>query len=196
MNKPLKTCKRLLKPFAYLCLGASSGGAALASEFNYIQVHGMQASYGDISGFDLRGGFGWEAFFTELRYRNLEDTAGDNKLEDERWNVSLGYSMSVSQNIRVDVRANYGSIELVGTSPAGCFISKPKYQGLSSYIHYDYSRDVRLYGGLEWQNLPDNADQKAYHLGAMYQFEAVAIGAEYTKYSDTDAISLFARYQF
>ena len=128
MNKPLKTCKRLFKPIAYLCLGASSNGAALASEFNYIQLHGMQASYGDIPGFDLRGaelrgGFGWEAFFTEFRYRNLEDTAGDNKLEDERWNVSLGYSMPVSQNIRVDVRANYGSIELLGTSPAGYFMA-------------------------------------------------------------------------
>jgi hypothetical protein len=75
-------------------------------------------------------------------------------------------------------------------------MSKPKYEGVSSFIHYDYSEELNLYAGLEWQNLPNNADQKAYHLGGMYTLNWASIGAEYTKYSDTDAISVFVRYEY
>lgn len=175
--------------------------SASASDLNFLQIHGMQATYGDIPGFDLRGaevrgGFGWKNVFTEFRFRKLDDTSGDRKLEDERWNISLGYSYNLSTNLRADIRANYGSIELEGSSPTEYFISKPKYEGISGFIHYDYSDRLNLYGGLEWQNLPNNADQKAYHLGAMYEFDWMFVGAEYTKYSDTDAISLFVRYEY
>lgn len=201
MNIIQTNFKTKFGPLAFVILGSISNPSAQASEFNFIQLHGMQATYGDIPGFDLRGaeirgGFGWNQLFTEFRYRNLDDRSGDRKLEDERWNISVGYAWPLTANLSVDMRANYGSIKLEGHGPDEYFISKPKYEGLSSYLHYSYSANINLYGGLEWQNLPENADQKAYHLGAMYQFEVITLGAEYTKYSDTDAISLFARYQF
>lgn len=201
MRNFLHTYKTQLTSIALVVWGGTLSTTVLASDFNYIQVHGMQATYGDIPGFDLRGaeiraGFGRNRLFTEFRYRNLDDKSGQRKLEDERWNISLGYAWPVSSSMKIDLRANYGSIKLEGSGPNEYAISKPKYEGLSSYIHYAVSDSVKLYGGLEWQNLPENADQKAYHLGARYQFGVVSVGAEYTKYSDTDAISLFARYQF
>ena len=42
----------------------------------------------------------------------------------------------------------------------------------------------------------EGSDQKAYHLGARYKPDTFSFGTEYTKYSDSDAISLFARYSF
>jgi len=191
----------LIRQAIYLSFSGALSLPVVASDFNFIQVHAMQATYGDIPGFDLRGaelrgGYGWENLFAEFRFRNLDDRSGNRLLEDERWNISLGYSHRLSNRLRADIRANYGSIELVGSSPTELFMSKPKYEGISSFVHYDYSETLNLYGGLEWQNLPNNADQKAYHLGAMYKVSWVTLGAEYTKYSDTDAISVFVRYAY
>lgn len=201
MKTTFNTHKTKLKTAALMAAFCTVSDPALASDFNFVQVNAIQASYGDIPGFDLRGleyraGVGWDQIFTEIRYRNVEDTSGERKLEDERWNISLGYLFPVSTNISVDVRVNHGSIRLKGSSPTEYFISKPKYEGLSSYVYYAISSNARLYGGLEWQNLPENADQKAYHLGASYAFELLSVGVEYTKYSDTDAISVYTRYRF
>ena len=70
------------------------------------------------------------------------------------------------------------------------------YYGGSGFFHYSFTSDMILYAGLEYQNLKDAPDQKAYHLGANYSFDALSVGTEYVKYSDSDALSLFLRYSF
>lgn len=197
----LNSTKKTLSTVAALTTCMLCSVAQAESDYNFVQAHILQADYADIpgftlQGFELRAGFGLDNVFTEARYRDLRDSVGESNLDESRWNISLGYAIPLTSETRMDVRVNYGKIDIEGIAPNASLKSTPNYEGVSSYIYHTVDQNIEVYGGLEWQNLPHNADQKAYHLGAMYQFSELSLGTEYTKYSDSDAMSLFVRYEF
>ncbi len=83
-----------------------------------------------------------------------------------------------------------------GRSPQGNLDARIDYFGLSGYVHHQLSEKLRLYAGLEQQNWQGWSTQKACHRGSSYRLDWFSVGAEYTKYSDSDALSLFMRYDF
>lgn len=197
----LRTIKSSALVAMAIIAGTFSPMALADSDYNFIQAHALRAEYADIPGFTLKGyelraGLGWENFFTEFRYRDLSDTPDERELDESRWNLAIGYVIPITIKTRLDFRLNYGKYDVVGKAPDASLKLDPSYEGISSYVYHAFNPDIEVYGGLEWQNLPDDTDQKAYHLGAMYNFADISVGAEYTKYSDTDAMSLFVRYEF
>ncbi len=182
-------------------LVAMSATAQATDVYNYVQLHGMQAEYADMPGFTLRGaevrgGFSVGQIFSEVRYRDMRDSPDTRKLDEDRWNVSVGYAFPSSSRTHFDIRLNYGELTLDGRSPQGDLAARIDYFGVSSYMHFQFSEKLRFYAGLEQQNWQGWSTQKAYHLGSSYKFDWLSVGAEYTKYSDSDAISLFVRYDF
>lgn len=193
-------CKKPGMAFAAVLLTLSAPAVA-ADTYNYVQLHGLQAEYADIPGFSLRGaevraGFSVGQIFSEIRYRDTRDKPDTRKLDEDRWNVSVGYAFPSSTKTHFDLRLNYGELRLDGRSPGGDLAARIDYFGVSGYMHYQFSEKLRFYAGLEQQNWQGWSTQKAYHLGSSYKLDWFSVGAEYTKYSDSDAISLFIRYDF
>ena len=172
------------------------------SIYNYVQAHALRSKYANLEkftlkGFEVRGGFKVGRVFSELRYRDLTDKPDSRKLDEDRWNVTLGYAFPSSSRTHFDLRLNYGEVNMKGTSPQGGLKLGVDYFGLSGYVHHQLSEKTRVYAGLEQQNWQGGGStQKAYHLGVARKLDWISVGAEYTKYSDSDAISLFARYSF
>jgi predicted porin len=67
---------------------------------------------------------------------------------------------------------------------------------LESNVRHNITPNWEVFAGLEWQFWDEDSDQKAYNLGAQYKWNSIALGAEYTKYSDSEVFGLYARYQF
>jgi hypothetical protein len=173
----------------------------MADGYNYIQLHALRAEYADMPDFTLHGaevraGFSVGQVFGEFRYRDTRDKPDVRKLDEDRWNVSLGYAFPSSSKTHYDLRLNYGELSLDGRSPNGDLAARIDYFGLSGYVHHQLSDRWKLYAGLEQQNWQGWSTQKAYHLGSSYRWSWLSVGAEYTKYSDSDALSLFLRYDF
>ena len=185
---------------------AASVGLLLSSpvqsdDYDFIQVNAVQAEYAahpmfTFRGVELRASKGWRNFFTELRYRDLTDDSQGLDMEEKRWNASLGYAIPISERTRVDVRANFGDVELTLSKSQRTLQQSSDYSGVSTFIHHAVSARVDLFAGLEYQSWDKDFDQKAYHLGSNYRFDRLTLGAEYTKYSDSDAINLVLRYSF
>lgn len=178
-----------------------SAPVVMADDYNYVQVHGLRAEYADLPGFTLlgaevRAGFSLGQVFGEFRYRDTRDKPDARKLDEDRWNVSLGYAFPSSRKTHYDLRLNYGELGLDGRSPQGNLKARIDYFGISGFVHHQATEKLRFYAGLEQQNWQGWSTQKAYHLGSSYKLEWFSVGAEYTKYSDSDAISFFIRYDF
>lgn len=172
-----------------------------ADDYDFIQVNAVQAEYAahpmfTLRGAELRASKGWKSFFSELRYRNLTDDSQGLDMKEERWNASLGYAISLSEHTRVDVRGNVGDVELTLSNSQRKLQQSSSYSGVSTFIHHAASDRLDLFAGLEYQSWDKDFDQKAYHLGVNYRFARLTLGAEYTKYSDSDAINLVLRYGF
>ena len=172
------------------------------SIYNYVQVHALRSEYANaekftLKGFEVRGGFKVGRVFSEFRYRDLTDKPDSRKLDEDRWNVTLGYAFPSRSRTHFDLRLNYGEVNMDGRSPMGNLEVGVDYFGVSAYVHHQLSDKTRLYAGLEQQNWQGwGSTQKAYHLGVERKLAWMSLGAEYTKYSDSDAMSLFARYSF
>lgn len=180
---------------------AAPHAAAANYDYDYIQLHAQQSEYAFLSdfqlqGFEVRAGYSWDNLITEVRYRDLSDSHNNLKLDDDRLNLSVGWALPLWSETHVDVRLNYGDINLRGRGPDGEYKGDDQYWGVSSYLHHQLTDRVNLYAGLEVQDWKESTNQKAYHLGARYRFNQLSVGAEYTKYSDSDAISVYARYSF
>ena len=194
--------KNTLATLALVAISAGMSSAHASQDYDFLQVQGVvKSEYSDIdqfglTGFEIRGSKRWHNFFSELRYRDLSDTDDGLKLEENRWSASLGYIMPFSDNLHFDMRANYGNIEAELSNQNEQVGFDINYYGVSGFTHYSVTEEINIYGGLEYQSLKDAPDQKAYHLGASYSFEMLSVGAEYVKYSDSDALSLFLRYSF
>ncbi|MAG76388.1 MAG: hypothetical protein CL811_06460 [Colwelliaceae bacterium] len=194
--------KNILSRLAILSLPIVFSTAQASQDYDYLQLHGIvKSEYSDIdqfglTGAEVRASKRWRNVFGELRYRDLSDKHEGIKLEEDRWSASLGYVAYYSESLHFDIRANYGNIEAELSYEYGSAGFDTDYYGGSGFVHYNVLDNVNLYAGLEYQNLKDAPDQKAYHLGSTYTFNALSVGAEYVKYSDSDALSLILRYSF
>ena len=194
--------KSIASTISIIALSVSGLSANASQDYDFLQAHGIvKSEYADIdqfglTGFEVRTSKRWQNVFGELRYRDLNDTKNGIKLEEDRWNTSLGYIIPFSEHLHFDVRANYGNIEAELSNNNGHTGFDVDYYGGSGFIHYTVAQDINLYAGLEVQNTKDAPNQKAYHLGANYAFGKLSLGTEYIKYSDSDALSLFLRYAF
>lgn len=197
--------KTILASLSLVGAMTMASSAFAAQDYDFVQLNGVvKSEYSDIDEFDLKGfelrgskSFG-SNFFGELRYRDLDDSFSGVDFDESRWNASLGYVIPMSNKVHFDVRANYGDIDVELSNGDESIGFDTKYYGVSGYAHYGLTQDINLYAGLEYQKLDidEGDDQKAYHLGATYTFDAVSVGTEYVKYSDSDALSLFVRYSF
>ena len=172
-----------------------------ADDYDFFQVNAVQAEYAahpmfTFRGAELRASKGWKSFFTELRYRNLTDENQGLDMKEKRWNASLGYAVPLSERTRIDLRANFGDVELTLSNSQRKLQQSSNYSGVSTFIHHAVSDRVDFFAGLEHQSWAKDFDQKAYHLGGNYQFDRLSLGAEYTKYSDSDTINIVLRYSF
>jgi hypothetical protein len=172
-----------------------------ADDYDFLQVNAVQAEYAahpmyTFRGAELRASKGWRSFFSELRYRSLTDESQGLDMKEKRWNASLGYAVPLSERTRIDLRANVGNVELTLSDSQRKLQRSSKYSGVSTFIHHAVSDRVEFFAGLEHQSWDKDFDQKAYHLGSNYQLDRLTLGAEYTKYSDSDAINLVLRYSF
>jgi hypothetical protein len=194
--------KTLLTAISSVILTVGALPAEASNEYDFLQIHGVvKSEYSDIdqfglTGFELRASKRLDDVFAELRYRDLDDTDNGLTLEENRWSASVGYIVPYSASLHFDIRANYGNIEAELSNSFESVGIDVDYYGASGFIHYEIIEPLTVYAGLEYQNLKDAPDQKAYHLGTTYSFNALSLGAEYVKYSDSDALSLFLRYSF
>ena len=194
--------KKILTALSLLACTAGLSSANAAQDYDFLQVHGVvKSEYSDVAqfdlkGFELRGSKSWGNVFTELRYRDLSDSDNSTDFDENRWSASVGYILPFSKQLHFDVRANYGNIDAEISNQNGQVGFDVDYYGASGFAHYGVTSNFDVYAGLEYQNIKDAPDQKAYHLGATYAFDALSIGTEYVKYSDSDALGLFLRYSF
>lgn len=194
--------KTILTTLSIVALSVGLSSANASQDYDFLQAHGVvKSEYSDIDqfklkGFEVRGSKRWKNVFIDLRYRDLDDKDDGLKLEENRWSASLGYVIPFAKNLHIDVRANYGNIEAELSNSFKSEGFDENYYGGSGFVHYSFTSDINLYAGLEYQSLKNAPDQKAYHLGVNYLFDALSVGSEYVKYSDSDALSLFLRYSF
>ncbi|MFK8042952.1 hypothetical protein [Congregibacter sp.] len=182
-------------------LGLMLSGPLQAEDYDFFQVNAVQAEYAahpmfTFRGAELRASKGWGSFFSELRYRNLTDESRGLDMKEKRWNAAVGYAVPLSERTRFDIRGNFGDVELTLSNSQRKLQQSSNYSGVSTFIHHAVSDRLDLFAGLEYQNWEKDFDQKAYHLGTNYRFDRLTLGAEYTKYSDSDAINFVLRYGF
>lgn len=186
---------------ASLAFVSSMSVFADTQDYDFAQLNLVAANYTDLSPFDLigleaRASKGIGRFFGEIRYRDLTDDQQGIDFDEDRLNLSLGYVVAQWDKTRIDVRGNYGDIGIKLSNSQRADKTDIEYFGISSYVFHKLNPKVELYGGLEFQDWDFGATQKAYHLGGSYKVNQFSFGAEYTKYSDSEAASLFARYHF
>lgn len=193
-----------MKNYIGLIIGSLLSASAMAEtpSYDFVQAGYVNADYADLQPFDL---IGFEVqgsveltdtLFTTGRFRMVDDTISAYKLEETNWQVGIGYQMPYGKRTVFDVRVNYGDIAFDFTEPEGKFDDSASHYSVSSHARHMLTDHMEVYAGLEWQLWKKGSDQKAYRLGSLYHFNDLAVGAEYVKYSDSSAYTLFARYHF
>lgn len=143
----------------------------------------------------------FDNFFIKGRYRKLEDSiAGDNgfkhTVEETNWQYGIGYKFELNPKTKIDASVNVGrfAIDLdIGTERQR---GDSNHHSYATNIRHMLTESIEVSGGLEWQFWQGSLEQKAYRLGAMYHYKQFSFGADYTKYSDFETCSIFARYAF
>lgn len=193
-----------MKKYIGLIIGSLLSASVMAEtpSYNFVQAGYVNADYADLQPFDLVG-FEFQgsveltdSVFTTGRFRMVDDTISSYTLEETNWQVGVGYQMPYGENTVFDVRLNYGDIAFDFSIPQGDFEDSASHFSASSLARHMLTDDIEVYAGLEWQKWKKGSDQKAYRLGSLYNFNELAVGLEYVKYSDSSAYTLFARYNF
>lgn len=193
-----------MKKYMGLIIGSLLSASVMAEtpSYNFVQAGYVNADYADLQPFDLVG-FEFQgsveltdSIFTTGRFRMVDDNISSYTLEETNWQVGVGYQMPYGENTVFDVRLNYGDIAFDFSIPQGDFEDSASHYSVSSHARHMLTDNVEVYGGLEWQKWKKGSDQKAYRLGSLYNFNELAVGLEYVKYSDSSAYTLFARYNF
>ncbi|MCH2055190.1 MAG: hypothetical protein MK214_00960 [Thalassotalea sp.] len=191
-NAQATNMKNILSRLAILSLPIVFSTAQASQDYDDLELRGIvKSEYSDIdqfglTGIEVRASKRWRNVFGELRYRDVSDKHEGIKLEEDRWSASLGYVAYYSKSLHFDIRANHGNIEAELSNEYGSADFDTNYYSGSGFVHYNVLDNVNLYAGLEYQNLKDAPDQKAYHLSSIYTFNALSVGAEHVKYSDSD----------
>lgn len=140
-------------------------------------------------------------FFIKGRYRELDDSiTGDNglkhTLDESNWQYGVGYIFKVNQNTKIDASVNVGRFAIDLNNGVEGQRGDSHHHSFASNIRHMLTNNIELSGGLEWQFWEGSLEQKAYRLGAIYHYNDFSFGADYTKYSDFETCSIFARYAF
>lgn len=188
--------------FAPLLLSAEANAKQSPISYNYVQVGAVQTDFADIPEFDAKG-FQFKAskelgynVFVEAMYFDASDDVSGFDFDVDKWEVALGYVHRFSPSTAIDFQAGYGDIELGLSNSEESASTGTNYYMLESNVRHNITPNWEVFAGLEWQFWDEGSDQKAYNLGAQYKWNSIALGAEYTKYSDSEVFGLYARYQF
>lgn len=170
--------------------------------YDYVQAGIVQTDFADIPPFDARGfelkaskelGYG---FFGEATYFDTSDDKNGLDFDADKWEVAVGYIHRFSSKTVFDYQVGYGDIELGLSNGEESVSTGTNYYMAEANVRHSLNANWELFAGLEWQFWDEGSDQKAYNLGAQYHWDAISVGAEYTKFSDSQVFGLFARYQF
>lgn len=191
---------RLALPLTILC--CVSDNAEAAPSYDFAQLTYQNTEYADIPGFSLRG-FATRlsttitpSMFVEANYSSSQDQHDGITFKNPRWKLSLGYIQRLSAQTALDYQVGLGNLEI---DLSNQFVRQKEDANIISYevnIRHILNEEWEVYSGLELQNWDIGSNQKAYHLGALYDKQMIKVGMEYTKYSDSEIIGLTLRYEF
>lgn len=176
--------------------------SAAAPSYDYIQVAYQNTEYADIDGFDLRGvEFRVSkqlssSLFAEFNYSHGDDKLQDISFKNPKWKASLGYIQWLSTNTAIDYQVGYGNIEIDLSNSSVRQKEDADLYSIETNIRHRIHPNIEIYGGLEFQDWDIGSNQKAYHLGALYDIPVVKLGLEYTKFSDSEIMAATIRYEF
>ncbi len=186
-------------------LAASASALADGPDYNFVQAGFMAGDYADIEPFDLKGleiegsaELGYN-FFVTGRYRDSDDKWSGVTFNEDNWQVGGGYIYRFSDQTAFDFQVSYGEINIELFNDEERQKAGANFSSLAANVRHNITDSIELYAGLEWQFWNAGTDQKAYNLGAQYFFgesKAFSVGAEYTKFSDSQWCKIFARYTF
>ncbi len=182
------------------------GPFALAEQtplsYDYIQAGSVQIEFADIPQFTARGfevlaskEFGY-GVFGEATYFDTKDNKFDEEFTADKWEVAVGYIHRLSSKTHFDYQVGYGDIDLGLSNATDSISTGTEYFILEANARHSLARNWEVTAGLEWQFWREGSDQKAYNLGVQYQWGSVTLGAEYTKYSDSEIFGIHGRYAF
>jgi hypothetical protein len=191
---------RLAIPLTILCFVPVSANAA--PSYDFVQLAYQNTEYADIRGFSLRG-FATRlsttispSIFIEANYINSQDQHDDITFKNPKWKLSLGYIQTLNTHTSLDYQVGYGNLEI---DLSNTFVRQKEDANIMAYefnIRHMLNDAWEIYGGLEFQNWDIGSNQKAYHLGTLYDAPIAKVGMEYTKFSDSEIIGLTLRYDF
>lgn len=191
--------KTKLAVLASLFLSAT---ALAEPSYDYVQLGYVDAEYDEINMFEL-GGFQFEGsfefsdqFFTQFQYRDLDDSAGGIKLDEQQWKFGAGYFVPLTSQTTWDVMVNYGELDVDGASPFGSVSGSTDYYGFETNVRHQFNNNAEIFAGVEWQDWDLGDNQTGYNLGMMYHANVFTFGVEYSKFSDSDELMGFVRYRF
>lgn len=175
--------------------------------YDFVQVGFVENQMADLEAFEQIGPeiqasiTFFDSFFVKGRYRELDDSiTGDNGLEytldESNWQYGVGYIFEVNQNTKIDASVSVGRFAIDLNNGVERQRGDSNHHSFASNIRYMLTDNIEFSGGLEWQFWEGSLEQKAYRLGAIYHYNNFSLGADYIKYSDFEACSIFARYAF
>ena len=183
----------------------STVAAADPLDYDYLQLGYAAGDYADIEPFDFKGpefegsyDIGRNIFITG-KYRSADDKVDQYTLDETNWQAGAGYYYHFRQNTVIDARLYYGEIDFKLSDNETSAKDGTHFYSVAGNVRHQLTDTVELFGGLEVQKWHEGSNQKAYRLGAQYAFGATkqfVLGAEYTKFSDSQWCKLFARYVF
>lgn len=170
--------------------------------YDYVQVGATQIEFADIPQFTARGfeiiaskEFGY-GIFAEATYFDTKDDKFGEEFTVDKWEVAVGYIHRFSSKTHFDYQVGYGDIDLGLSNATDSISTGTEYFMLETNARHNLALNWEIYGGLEWQFWREGSDQKAYNLGGQYQWDSFIVGAEYTKYSDSEIFGIHGRYTF
>ena len=174
-------------------------------DYDYLQLGYAAGDYADIAPFDLKGPE-FEAsyeishhIFITGKYRSADDKISQYTLDETNWQAGAGYYYHLNQNTVFDGRLYYGEIDFKLSDNEESAKDGTHFYSIVGNVRHQLTNQIELFGGLEVQKWHKGSNQKAYRLGAQYAFgetRKFVVGAEYTKFSDSEWCKLFARYVF
>lgn len=192
--------KKLLAGLFIVAVAAQCN--ATTPSYNFVQGSVVKVEFADLQpfelkGYELRGSYEfYDNFFAELSYIDADDSISDNDFGMQNWQVEAGYIYSYSTATTMDIKLGYGKIDFDFRDNNESFKGGTYFYSLSSNVKYMLTQEIELGAGLEIQYWDEGSNQKAYNLRAQYHFDSFSVGAEYTKYSDSEVVALTARYSY
>ncbi|MFK8017756.1 MAG: hypothetical protein AB8G17_20185 [Gammaproteobacteria bacterium] len=183
-------------------LALTSVTANADPSYQYIQTSWVRLHFADIDAFrpiglQIEGSYAFaDDFFARLSYTDADDSEATVKFDVEQWQAAFGYVWQFSHTTAMDLQLGYGDIALAGRSASTSARTGTQYWSVGWNVRHMLNQNIELVGGLEWQTWRKGSDQKAYTLGGQYHFDRFSVGAEYTKYSDSEWVGVTGRFSF